>query len=121
RKLLKDLQIINEELAEYINSLSWNLPAFYDEDDEYSIQYKEYLENYSNAIVPVLPTEEPDKSISMGDEHLSTISETELDEIIKSSVENLVLIPRHRFFKASPPDSELVSLEQVQDDILREK
>nr|GFD01649.1 hypothetical protein [Tanacetum cinerariifolium] len=29
----------------------------------------------------------------MGDEHLDTISETESDELIKSSVENLVLIP----------------------------
>ncbi|GJY03013.1 hypothetical protein Tco_0361165 [Tanacetum coccineum] len=29
-------------------------------------------------------------SLSMGDEHLSTIPETELDELIKSSVENLV-------------------------------
>ncbi|GKF00059.1 hypothetical protein Tco_0023409 [Tanacetum coccineum] len=29
----------------------------------------------------------------MGDEHLSTIPETESDEVIKSSVENLVLIP----------------------------
>ncbi|GKD13046.1 hypothetical protein Tco_1197453, partial [Tanacetum coccineum] len=29
----------------------------------------------------------------MGDEHLSTIQETESDELIKSSVENLVLIP----------------------------
>ncbi|GKD17014.1 hypothetical protein Tco_1206172 [Tanacetum coccineum] len=29
----------------------------------------------------------------MGDEHLSTIPETELDEVIKSSVENLVPIP----------------------------
>ncbi|GKF22697.1 hypothetical protein Tco_0075019 [Tanacetum coccineum] len=30
----------------------------------------------------------------MGDEHLSNISETESDEVIKSSVENLVPIPR---------------------------
>ncbi|GJV11802.1 hypothetical protein Tco_1353343 [Tanacetum coccineum] len=29
----------------------------------------------------------------MGDEHLSTIPETESDEVIKSSVENLVPIP----------------------------
>nr|GFA65254.1 hypothetical protein [Tanacetum cinerariifolium] len=58
-----------------------------------SIQYKEYLENSSNSIAPVLPTEEPDNSLSMGDKHLSTIPKTELDEIIKSSVENLVLIP----------------------------
>ncbi|GJX13756.1 hypothetical protein Tco_0205514 [Tanacetum coccineum] len=92
-KLLKDLQIISEELAEYINSLSWNYPAFYDDDDEYTIQYREYLENSSNAITPDLPTKEPDNSLSMGDEHLSTISETESNKLIKSSVENLVPIP----------------------------
>ncbi|GJS11211.1 hypothetical protein Tco_0368007 [Tanacetum coccineum] len=42
----------------------------------------------SKAITPDLPTEEPDNSLSMGDEHLNTIPETE-----KSSVENLVPIP----------------------------
>nr|GEZ52729.1 hypothetical protein [Tanacetum cinerariifolium] len=93
RKLLKDLQIISEELAEYINSISWNRPAFYDDDDEYFIQYKEYLEKFSNAIAPVLPTEDPDNSLSLGDEHLSTISKTKSDEEIKSSVEDLVPIP----------------------------
>ncbi|GKD97989.1 hypothetical protein Tco_1381886 [Tanacetum coccineum] len=46
-----------------------------------------------NAITPVLPTEEPKYSLSMWDEHLSTIPETELEEVIKSSVENLVPIP----------------------------
>ncbi|GKD13668.1 hypothetical protein Tco_1198075 [Tanacetum coccineum] len=45
------------------------------------------------AITPDLPTEEPEYSLSMGDEHLSTIPETESDEVIKSSVENLVPIP----------------------------
>nr|GEV05231.1 hypothetical protein [Tanacetum cinerariifolium] len=50
-------------------------------------------ENSSNAIAPVLPTEEPDNSLSMRDEHLSTISVMESDEVIKSSVENLVPIP----------------------------
>ncbi|GKE06222.1 hypothetical protein Tco_1398240 [Tanacetum coccineum] len=93
RKLLKDLQIISEELAEYINSLSWNCSAFYDDDDEYTIQYREYLENLSNAIIPDLPTEEPDNSLSMGDKHLDTILETKSDEVIKSSVEDLVPIP----------------------------
>ncbi|GKE81700.1 hypothetical protein Tco_1551700, partial [Tanacetum coccineum] len=92
-KLLKDLQIIREELAEYINSLSWNCSAFYDNDDEYTIQYREYLENLSNAIIPDLPIEEPDNSLSMGDKHLDTIPETESNKVIKSSVENLVLIP----------------------------
>nr|GEX45894.1 hypothetical protein [Tanacetum cinerariifolium] len=52
-----------------------------------------YLENSSKAITPVLPTKEPEYSLSMGDEHLSTTPETESDEIIKSSVENLVPIP----------------------------
>ncbi|GKG25614.1 hypothetical protein Tco_0398760, partial [Tanacetum coccineum] len=45
------------------------------------------------AITPDLPIEELDNSLSMGDEHLDTILETESDEIIKSSVEILVLIP----------------------------
>nr|GEV85755.1 hypothetical protein [Tanacetum cinerariifolium] len=45
------------------------------------------------TIVPVLPTEEPEYSLSMGDEHLSTIPETESDKVIKSSVEILVPIP----------------------------
>ncbi|GJW04282.1 hypothetical protein Tco_1563138 [Tanacetum coccineum] len=80
-------------MADYINTPNLNCPAFYDEDDEYTIQYREYLENSSNAITLDLSTEEPDNSLSMGDEHLSTISETELDKLIKSGVENLVSIP----------------------------
>nr|GEX18362.1 hypothetical protein [Tanacetum cinerariifolium] len=147
-----------------------NSPTFYDDDDdEYSIQYKEYSENPSNVITPDLPTKEPDNSLSIGDEHLSTILKTESDEVIKSSVENLVLIPSESegisddtcdvpfcdnsppldvlndhfqlffefnddctssdddsfedidYVKASPPDYELVGLEEVKDDILREK
>nr|GEW39780.1 hypothetical protein [Tanacetum cinerariifolium] len=105
RKLLEDWQIISEELVEYINSQSWNRPAFYNDDDEYSIQYKEYLKNSSNAIAPVLPTEEPDNSLSMGDKHLSTILEIESDEVIKSSVENLVPIPS-QFEVTSDNDSD---------------
>ncbi|GJS37081.1 hypothetical protein Tco_0535463 [Tanacetum coccineum] len=42
----------------------------------------------TKAITPDLPIEEPNNSLSMGDEHLNTILETE-----KSSVENLVPIP----------------------------
>nr|GEU71794.1 hypothetical protein [Tanacetum cinerariifolium] len=44
------------------------------------------------AIAPVLPTEEPEYSLSMRDDHLSTIPETESDKVIKSSVKNLVPI-----------------------------
>nr|GEU87586.1 hypothetical protein [Tanacetum cinerariifolium] len=63
------------------------------DDEENSIQYKQYLENSSNVIATILPTEEPEYSLSMGDEHLSTILETESDEVIKFSVKNLVQIP----------------------------
>nr|GEY61419.1 hypothetical protein [Tanacetum cinerariifolium] len=68
-------------VAEYINTMIWNRPAFYhnDEDDD---------EEYTISITPVLPTVEPDNSLSMGDEHLSTIPEKEA-----SSVENFVPIP----------------------------
>ncbi|GKD51810.1 hypothetical protein Tco_1280786 [Tanacetum coccineum] len=134
----------------------------YDDDDDDD-------EEYTIAITPVLPTEKPDNSLSMGDEHLSTIPETESDEVIKSSVEDLVPIPSKSegifdsmcdvpfcdnsspldvlndhfeifsdfnddytssdddsfediyYVEASPPDSELVSLEEVKDDILRER
>nr|GFA28379.1 hypothetical protein [Tanacetum cinerariifolium] len=140
-----------------INTPSWNRPAFYnnDEDDD---------EEYTIAITPVLPTMEHDNSLSMGDEHLSTIPEKE-----ESSVENFVPIPSESegisdsmcdvpfcenshpldalkyhfetfsdfnddctssdddsfedtdYVDASPPDYELVILEEVKDDILREK
>ncbi|GJS82473.1 hypothetical protein Tco_0749014 [Tanacetum coccineum] len=84
-KLLEDVQNISEELSEHINCPSWNRRIFYDDDDDkYTIIYSK-----PKTITP----EEPDNSLSMGDEHLSTIPETELDELIKSSVENLVPIP----------------------------
>nr|GEY83651.1 hypothetical protein [Tanacetum cinerariifolium] len=45
------------------------------------------------AITFDLPSIEPKDSLRMGDENLDTILETESDEIIKSSVENLVPKP----------------------------
>nr|GEY60794.1 hypothetical protein [Tanacetum cinerariifolium]GEY71562.1 hypothetical protein [Tanacetum cinerariifolium] len=86
RKLFNDVQNIHEELAEYINNSGWNRPAFYDDDDDDDM-------DYTIAITPVLSTEEPVDSLSMGDKHLDTIPATESDEIIKSSVEDLVPIP----------------------------
>nr|GEW74733.1 UBN2 domain-containing protein [Tanacetum cinerariifolium] len=85
RKLLDDLRNIHEELVEYINTPGWNRPAFYDDDDEDDV-------DYTIAITPVLSTEEPDNSLSMRDEHLDTILATESDEVIKSSVKDLVPI-----------------------------
>nr|GEU47269.1 hypothetical protein [Tanacetum cinerariifolium] len=74
---------MERELAEYINTPRWNRPAFYNngEDDD---------EDYTIAITPdFLITD----SLSMGDEHLSNIPEMESNELIKSSVENLVPNP----------------------------
>ncbi|GJV87631.1 hypothetical protein Tco_1531569 [Tanacetum coccineum] len=86
-KLLHDLQSINEELADFINTPNWNRPAFCNNDDD------DDDGEYTIAITPVLPTEKPDNSLSMGDEHLSTIPKTESNELIKSSDDNLVPIP----------------------------
>ncbi|GJZ78340.1 hypothetical protein Tco_0643012 [Tanacetum coccineum] len=47
-----------------------------------------------NAITHDLPTKEPEDSLIMGNEELSTIPEKESDEFIKSSVEDLIPIPR---------------------------
>ncbi|GJU29752.1 hypothetical protein Tco_1173341 [Tanacetum coccineum] len=180
RKLHDDVQNIHEELAKYINTPNWNHPIIYYDDDD---------EDYTIAITPVLSTKEPVDSFIMEDEHLDTILATESDEVIKSSVENLVQIPSEskgipdkmcdvpfrdnslpldiskdqfedfsdsnddstsiddnsfsiddiEYVEASPPDSELISLEVVEiiipevrgidtdilltikDDILREK
>ncbi|GJS06615.1 hypothetical protein Tco_0363411 [Tanacetum coccineum] len=50
-------------------------------------------QEYTIAITHDLPTEEPDNSLIMEDEHLDTILATELDEFIKSNAENLVPTP----------------------------
>nr|GFC33372.1 hypothetical protein [Tanacetum cinerariifolium] len=53
-------------------------------------------EDYTSAITPdepILSIEEPDNSLSMGDEHLDTIPAMNSDQFIKSSVETLIPIP----------------------------
>nr|GEV62914.1 RNA-directed DNA polymerase, eukaryota, reverse transcriptase zinc-binding domain protein [Tanacetum cinerariifolium] len=84
RRLHNEEQNIQEELAVYINTPNWDRPTVYYDDDD---------EDYAIAVTPSLSIEEPDNSLSMGDEHLDTISVTESDEFIKSSVESLVPIP----------------------------
>nr|GEW29417.1 hypothetical protein [Tanacetum cinerariifolium] len=94
RKLLDDLQNIHEELAKYINTPGWNHLAFYDDDDdeESSNSLEDNIIFELPPCVTITPTE-PVDSLSMGDEHLDTISTTKSDEFIKSSVENLVPNP----------------------------
>nr|GEZ92292.1 hypothetical protein [Tanacetum cinerariifolium] len=93
-KLREDVRNIKEELAEYIDSSIGNCPIFFcDEDEEYTIQYREYLEKSPDAVTIILPTEEPEYSLSMRYEHFSTILETESDEVIEFSAKNLLPIP----------------------------
>nr|GEZ01810.1 reverse transcriptase domain-containing protein [Tanacetum cinerariifolium] len=76
--------------------MACQLPVYYDDDDD-----EERSDSLDDNIIsglppfsaitpnePVLSTEEPDKSLSMGDEQAP-----KLDEFIKSGVENLIPIP----------------------------
>nr|GFB83729.1 hypothetical protein [Tanacetum cinerariifolium] len=106
---------IEEEQAP--NARYWKILACCDDDDD------DDNVDYTIAITPVLSTKEPIDSLSIGDEHLDTIPATKSDEVIKSK--NI------EYVKASPHDSELVSLEaaevvipkveEIEDDNLREK
>nr|GEZ62864.1 hypothetical protein [Tanacetum cinerariifolium] len=128
-EIRKKEKLLQQEQWAYVSTYpSKRLTSFcYDDDDD---------DDYNSAITPVLSTEEPIDSLSMGDEHLDIIPATESDEVIKSSVENLVLIPSESegipehmcdvmfhdnsppldidYVEASPPDSELVSSEVME-------
>ncbi|GKC52051.1 hypothetical protein Tco_1074796 [Tanacetum coccineum] len=153
-----------------MTSICEMIPICYDDDDdeESFIPLKDIIIfglPPCVAITPVLLTDEPVDSLIMEDKHLDTIPATESDEVIKSSVENLVQIPSESkgipdkicdvpfrdnsppldiskdqfegffdsnddstsfdddsfsidgidYVEASPPDYELVSLEEVKD------
>ncbi|GKF21264.1 hypothetical protein Tco_0069902, partial [Tanacetum coccineum] len=61
-------------------------PGDDDDDKENNIPLNEQIPP-SLAITSNLSTIEPEDSLIMGDEHLSTFPEKEMDEFIKSSVE----------------------------------
>nr|GEX42724.1 hypothetical protein [Tanacetum cinerariifolium] len=60
-KLIEDLKIVNKELAECINSPSWDCPTFFNDNEDHSVQYKEYLENPSNEITASNSNQEKEK------------------------------------------------------------
>ncbi|GJT95469.1 putative ribonuclease H-like domain-containing protein [Tanacetum coccineum] len=79
-------------------SQCWKIPIYChnDDDEESSIPLRDIIISELPpciAITPVLYTKEPVDSLIIEDEHLDTIPETESDEFIKSSVENLVQNP----------------------------
>ncbi|GJZ84021.1 hypothetical protein Tco_0649194, partial [Tanacetum coccineum] len=133
-----------EEQAAFIPY--WKFPIFDDDEDEYTIQYKKYLENSSNAITPDLSTKEPDNSLNT-----SIIYSPQIDSLLEDFAgelapinpiplrihetdsdpeEDIHLIEQLLYddtscddapfedidyVEASPPDFELVSLEEVKD------
>nr|GFA58094.1 hypothetical protein [Tanacetum cinerariifolium] len=125
-EIQKKEKLLQQEQWAYLSTHpSKRLTSFCYDDDE----------DYNSAITPVLSTEEPVDSLSMGDDHLDTILATESDEVIKYSVEDLIPIPKDFFesnnevslidddsfsienidyVEASPPDSELVSSEVME-------
>ncbi|GJX26975.1 hypothetical protein Tco_0233271 [Tanacetum coccineum] len=94
----KELQQLEQatKLSTYTTEPSRRFNYFYDDDDEESsITLREIISELPSSIeiTPVLPTLEPEGTLIMGNEELSTIPEKESDEFIKSSVEDLVPIP----------------------------
>ncbi|GJT32747.1 hypothetical protein Tco_0923166 [Tanacetum coccineum] len=94
-QLSKDLQTLGNtsnqlKQEEQDSSQYWKPPVYYsDDDDDF---YRESIDETppSDAITPDLPITD---SLVMEDEHLDTIPETDSDEEIESSVENLNLTP----------------------------
>nr|GEY39909.1 hypothetical protein [Tanacetum cinerariifolium] len=139
RKLLNEVQNNHEELAEYINTLGWNRPAFYDDDDDDDV-------DYTIAITPVLSTEEPENSLSIPDtmcdvhfvnnptpleakDHFGIVINSNDD--YSSSNDDSLNNENIEYVEASPHYSKVVSLEmaeivipedeEIEDDNLCEK
>nr|GFC49777.1 hypothetical protein [Tanacetum cinerariifolium] len=143
-KIRKKKKLLQEGQWAYLSTHpSKRLTSFcYDDDDD-----EERPDSLNDNIIsglplfsaitpdePVLSTEEPDNSLSMGDEHLDTIPATELDDFISLVLRTLsqsqdfsesnkevssidddsFSIDDIDYVEASPPDSELVSSEVME-------
>ncbi|GKA83125.1 hypothetical protein Tco_0789873, partial [Tanacetum coccineum] len=87
----KEKELLQQEQTAYVRtSQQFNFICYDDDDDEYSFATQEYLKKFSSAITPDLPKSD---SLIMEDKHLDTILATKSDELIKSSVEDLVHTP----------------------------
>ncbi|GKD97417.1 hypothetical protein Tco_1381314 [Tanacetum coccineum] len=96
----KELQYLEQvaKLSTYTTEPSRHFNCTCCDDDDYEESTIPLNEIDSQTppsieITPVLPTLEPEDSLIMGNEELSTIPKKESDEFIKSSVEELVPIP----------------------------
>ncbi|GJR35738.1 hypothetical protein Tco_1211422 [Tanacetum coccineum] len=96
KKELQYLELV-AKLSTYTTEPSWHFNCTCCDDGDYEESTIPLNEIDSQTppsieITVVLPTLEPEDSLIMGNEELSTIPEKESDEFIKSSVEELVLI-----------------------------
>nr|GEY79109.1 hypothetical protein [Tanacetum cinerariifolium] len=91
QKNLEEKQLEEEQA---VKAQNWKLPICYDDDDDEE-NSNSLEDNITSELPPysAVTLGEPIDSLSMGDEHLNTISATESDEFIKSCVENLVPNP----------------------------
>ncbi|GJZ74899.1 hypothetical protein Tco_0639364, partial [Tanacetum coccineum] len=96
------LKSLGEMLRDQVANLSTHTPDpsrlfnfIYDDDDESTIPLNEIISQIppSIAITPVLQIMKPEDSLIIGDADLRTIPKKESDDVIKSSVEDLVPIP----------------------------
>nr|GEW61644.1 hypothetical protein [Tanacetum cinerariifolium] len=87
---------IAEEQAAKVSSQYWKPPILFDENDDddekSSIPLRDIIFELSLSVA-IIPDFLITNSLSIRDEHLSTIPEKESDKVIKSSVEDLVPIP----------------------------
>nr|GFB90222.1 hypothetical protein [Tanacetum cinerariifolium] len=95
---LSDEGFLKDKFKIYSNPL-FEFDDEYISSDESTIPLNEIISQLPPSIVittspPVLPIEDLEVSLIMGNKELNTIPEKESDEFIKSSVEDLVLIPR---------------------------
>ncbi|GJV77322.1 hypothetical protein Tco_1508906 [Tanacetum coccineum] len=108
QKKEEEKQIEEEQAAK---DRYWKIPVCYDDDDdeESSIPLKDIISELPPCVA-ITPDSPKTNSLIMEDEHLDTIPETESDELIKSSVEDLVQIP------SESEDS--FEVDQIDDEVL---
>nr|GEU28752.1 hypothetical protein [Tanacetum cinerariifolium] len=105
------MEILNEENQAKIEEINQVTHTFepsrsfnsicYDDDKERTIPLSNIISQLPSSIVittspPILPIEDPDDSLIMGNEDFNTILEKESDEFIKFNVKDLVPIPSLR-------------------------
>ncbi|GKC62999.1 hypothetical protein Tco_1095597 [Tanacetum coccineum] len=110
----KELQHL-EQVANLSTYPSQHFKSFYyDDDDDYDYEKSTILLNEIDSQIPQsianTPVLEPEDSLIMGNEDLSTIPEKKSNEFIKSNVEDLVPIPSEsEDTSGSDSDSDLPS------------